>query len=98
MGCYEGARALADWLVPPGSEDVSRLLERAARAQARAAGGAQLVSSLPPWSEAFAAFQERGWRVQATAYSLCARSFDRRVALDLLGRGWWLTLADGDLA
>jgi len=94
----EGARALVDWLVPSGSEDVSRLLEEAARARVRAAGGERIVASLPPWSADFAAFQERGWQVRPTPYSLCARCFDRRIDLDLLGRGWWLTLADGDLA
>jgi len=94
----EGARALVDWLVPFGSEDVGRRLEDAARARARAAGGQRLVASLPPWSADFAAFQGRGWRVQPTPYSLCARSFDRRIDHDLLSRGWWLTLADGDLA
>ena len=94
----EGARALVDWLVPAGSEEVARSLEAAACARARAAGGAHLVASLPPWSADFLAFQERGWKVQATPYSLCARSFDRRIDHDLLSRGWWLTLADGDLA
>ena len=94
----EGARALVDWLVPVGSDEVAGRLEAAASARARAAGGAHLVASLPPWSADFAAFQERGWRVQPTPYSLCARSFDRRIDHDLLSRGWWLTLADGDLA
>ena len=94
----EGARALVDWLVPAGSEEAAGRLEAAACARARAAGGERIIASLPPWSADFAAFQERGWRVQATPYSLCARSFDRRIDHDLLSRGWWLTLADGDLA
>ncbi|MCH2106449.1 MAG: hypothetical protein MK291_07405, partial [Planctomycetes bacterium] len=68
------------------------------RARAVASGGTHLVASLPPWSADFAGFQERGWRVETTPYSLCARCFDRRVDHDLLSRGWWLTLADGDLA
>jgi len=94
----DGARALADWLVPGGSEEVARSLEAAAGLLARASGAERLVASLPPWSADFAAFQERGWRVQTTPYSLCARSFDRRFDHDLFGRGWWLTFADGDLA
>jgi hypothetical protein len=97
-GAGEGARALVEWLVPAGSEQVARSLEAAARARAVAAGGTRLVASVPPWSGAFGEFQERGWRVVPTPYSLSARCFDRRVDLDLLGRGWWLTLADGDLA
>ena len=94
----EGARALVDWLVPADAPEVAARLEAAARSRAAASGGVHLVASLPPWSAEFAAFQARGWRVQATPYSLCARSFDRRVDHDLLSRGWWLTLADGDLA
>ena len=65
---------------------------------ARTSGGQRLMASLPPWSDDFKMFQERLWRVQSTPYSLCARSFERRIDLDLLGRGWWLTFADGDLA
>jgi len=94
----KGARALADWLVPLESSEVAISLERAAVARAKASGGERLVASLPPWSDDFKMFQERSWRVQSTPYSLCARSFERRIDLDLLGRGWWLTFADGDLA
>ncbi len=94
----QGTRALADWLVPLGAERVASSLESAARSAARASGGQRLVASLPPWSEDFKVFQELSWKVQSTPYSLCARSFERRIDLDLLGRGWWLTFADGDLA
>jgi hypothetical protein len=94
----EGARGLVDWLVPARSGEVGRMLERAARARAVGAGGTRLVATVPPWSQEFAEFQRCGWRVVPTPYSLCARCFDRRVDLDLLGRGWWLTFADGDLA
>jgi hypothetical protein len=94
----QGTRALADWLVPLGAERVASSLESAARSAARASGGQRLVASLPPWSEDFKVFQELSWKVQSTPYSLCVRSFERRIDLDLLGRGWWLTFADGDLA
>ena len=94
----EGTRAIADWLLPQGAAEVALSLERAAAQRAKASGGQRLVASLPPWSDDFMAFQERSWRVQSTPYSLCARSFDRRVDLELLARGWWLTFADGDLA
>lgn len=93
-----GARALVDWMVPADDEDAARALDAAARAAARADGGARLLAWLPDRSPDFAAFQDRGWRVRPTPYRLAARSFDRRFDALFLREHWWATLADSDLA
>ncbi|MCB9915887.1 MAG: hypothetical protein H6828_12220 [Planctomycetes bacterium] len=95
---WPGAHALVDWLVPDEEPDVFDALERDARALARAAGAARLVTLVPPWSGAFARFQALGWRVRLAPYRCAARSFDRRCDLAWLRAHWWTTLADSDLA
>ena len=56
-----------------------------------------MIAVFPDWSAPFADFQERGWRVFPSPYSLTARSFDRRFDLGWLRENWWYTLADSDL-
>lgn len=94
---WPGAMALCDWLVPPDEPDVAELLERAITDRARAAEMDRVIAVIPDWSTPFAEFQERGWRVFPSPYSLTARSFDRRFDLGWLRENWWYTLADSDL-
>jgi len=94
---WPGALPLCDWLVPPEEPEVAALLERATLAHARRQGLERVVAVFPDWSVPFEGFQERGWRVVPSPYSLVARSFDRRIDLDWLRERWWYTLADTDL-
>lgn len=94
---WPGAMALCDWLVPSEEPEVAELLERAILARARSAEVQRVVAVFPDWSGPFAEFQERGWSVFPSPYSLVARSFDRRFDLAWLRGAWWYTLADSDL-
>lgn len=88
---------IVDWLVPPAEAEVADLLLRGVLAQGAQDGARALVASFPEWSPWFEHFQERGYRVHPSDYSMVARNFHPRFKMAWLREHWWYQLADTDL-
>jgi len=88
---------VCDWLVPPDEPEVGELLERALRCLAARDGVAGLAQFVPDWSHWFGWFQDRGWRVHPSVYTMCIRTWSRPHGAAWMRRHWWYTLADTDL-
>ena len=95
---WPGVLPVCDWLVPDGDHEAAVLLERALESVAVECGVRSWVAVFPDTSLTFASFQERGWRVRTSPYTLVARSYDPRFDVDWLRAHWWYDLADSDLA
>ena len=60
-------------------------------------GRLPLVCALPPWSAAFARYQELGFRVRSSALTMVGRSYDRAYPDRFWRSNWYTTLGDTDL-
>jgi hypothetical protein len=89
-----GVAAIVDWLVPSGELETADLLLEGAQALARAAQARRLIAVLPPWSDWFLHFQERGFVVTASPWLLAARNAHPRHDMFWLRDQWWLQPLD----
>jgi hypothetical protein len=91
LGC------LVEWLVPRREPEVADALLAALVELARRDRSIALATIVPAWSEWFAWFQERGFRVHPTDYRMAAVTFERAHDEAWLRDHWWYQLSDLDL-
>ena len=94
---FEDVGFVLEWLVPPEEPQVGQLLVEAVLARARADGARATATSIPEWSPWFRRFQEWGWRVHPSEYSLRVRKFHPKFGPGVLRDIWWNQLSETDL-
>jgi Acetyltransferase (GNAT) domain len=99
-GAFAGRRfgLIADWLADPSDENAGRSLLRWATERAAQGGQSELLFMCPTTSPWFTRFQDWGFEVERSPYTLVARPYDQRIPPAWLRAHWYYTLADFDIA
>lgn len=84
-----GHLEVLDWLLPGDEVLAGELLHWGLSALARSLGLHGIRASLPPWSQDFTRFQERGFRVGPTSDFILARGAHRNLDVWWLRDHWW---------
>lgn len=85
----DGRLEVLDWLRPEDDAAAGELLHRGLCALAGDLGLSGMRASLPPWSQDFARFQERGFRVAPTRDFMLARGAHTKFDAWWLREHWW---------
>jgi hypothetical protein len=88
---------VCDWLVAPGERGAERALFAWLAVEAARAGVERLVAVVPDTSAAWLAFQEAGFRVAPTRYTIVGRRALRGFDMRWMHGHWYYTLGDTDL-
>ncbi len=94
---FENVGFAVEWLVPPEEPEVGALLGEAIEAQARADGALRTGTLIPEWSPWFRTFQDWGWLVHPSDFSLRVRKFHPKFPPEALRDIWWHQLAETEL-
>jgi len=99
-GGFDGdpeAGLVCDWLVPPGERDAARALFAWLAREGERAGVERLVAVVPDTASDWIAFQDAGFRVAPTRYTIVGRRSLPGYDMRWMHRHWYYTLGDTDL-
>jgi hypothetical protein len=89
---------IVDWFVDPNDDGAARSLVRWATERGAQSGQHEVGFICPMTSVWFQQFQDWGFEVERTPYTMVARPYDQRFPPAWLRDHWYYTLADFDIA